>query len=204
MPGCRRRPQRNDRCVGQREEQCTSTRAEASGKGRAEPRHRGVNGERSHKTVWGNGAGASHAKDDKPAAFLPLRDRTDRLRAQCTGPIAGPGTAPQSVPGIARIKPAQTRRPAGVMVVGPRARGDGPPRARYRLLPCSSPLPRTVTVNHMPPIPGPTHGALGSEHTSTNCQIGYSHIYVQEHIDLLTPSLSQREETTAPAQCAKA
>ena len=32
----------------------------------------------------------------------------------------------------------------------------------------------------------------------------FIYIYVQEHIDLLAPSLSQREETTAPAQCAKA
>ena len=48
------------------------------------------------------------------------------------------------------------------------------------------------------------HRAPGSKHKGTKCRIGCSHIYVQEHIDLLTPSLSQREETTAPAQCAKA
>ena len=58
-------------------------------------------------------------------------------------------------------------------------------------------LPWPGVANHMPPILGPTHGAPGSKHM--DC----SHVYVQEHIDLLTPSLSQREETTAPAQCAK-
>ena len=49
----------------------------------------------------------------------------------------------------------------------------------------------------MPPIMGPTHRAPGSKHM--DC----SHVYVEEHIDLLTPSVSQREETTAPARCAK-
>ena len=65
-------------------------------------------------------------------------------------------------------------------------------------------LPWPRVANHMPPIPGPTHKVPRSKHTCTNCRIGCSHIYVQEHIDLLTPSLSQREKTTAPAQCAKA
>ena len=65
-------------------------------------------------------------------------------------------------------------------------------------------LPWPGVANHMPPILGPTHGAPGSKHNSTNCPMDCSHVYVQEHIDLLTLSLSQREETTAPAQCPKA
>ena len=65
-------------------------------------------------------------------------------------------------------------------------------------------LPWPGVANHMPPILGPTHGAPGSKHNSTNCHMDCSHVYVREHIHLLTPSSSQREETTAPAQCAKA
>ena len=65
-------------------------------------------------------------------------------------------------------------------------------------------LPWPRVANHMPPILGPTHGAPRSKHNSTNCRMDWSDVYVQEHIDLLTPSVPQREETTAPAQCAKA
>ena len=60
-------------------------------------------------------------------------------------------------------------------------------------------LPCPGVANHMPPIPGQTPGAPGSKHKSTNCRMDCSHVYAQKHIDLFTPSLSQREEITAPA-----
>ena len=88
----------------------------------------------------------------------------------------------------------------------------GPPTPPYP--PCSAAskdilprlprLPWPGVANHMPLFRGPTHGAPGSKHNSTNCHMDCSHVYVQEHIDLLTRSLSQREDTTAPAQCSKA
>ena len=99
--------------------------------------------------------------------------------------------------------------PPGSPPVAPPPPPPTPPRPPHSAAPTEiisrrPRLPWPGVANHMPPILGPTHRAPGCKHNSTNCHMDCSHVYVRKHIDLLTPSLSQREETMAPAQCAKA
>ena len=122
-------------------------------------------------------------------------------------------TCPHPEPVYKRFYPQKTS--STLTPHGPRL-AQGPP--------CKPPHPfgRPPHLPHHPsPLaPPPPHNFYGgcsgyhgeawpiacpqSQGELTERGFGFSHTYEHDHSDVLTPSLSQKEETTAPAQCTKA